>query len=391
MPSQTRNRRHNHFAKIFAFAAVLFFVAFLLIKFFHFSPLLLGGPKSVVQFLTNTGLKSDNNRINILLLGVGGEGHEGPYLTDTMIIASVDKDGHDVALISVPRDIWVPDKKEKINTVYANSKNGLKPIEQTFSKLFGIPIHYAVRIDFSGFEKAVDLVDGLDIAVDNSFTDNKYPIAGKEDDTCGYEIENRRQNGILNVYFKQATSSATTAEKSATSSATLLKEENDPFICRYETLSFAKGQTHMDGKTALKFVRSRHGDNDEGSDFSRSVRQEKVLLAFRQKVLSVGILNPKKILDLTATFGSSQDTDITSYEIPLFIKLFQKVDQNAVRKITLDSGKPDSKLEAGDPSQYGGAFVLLPKGGSWQDLADFIQGEIFKTVQGSSSPPPTNK
>jgi len=386
MPPQKRNG--NRSLKIFAFATILFFVALFAIKFFHLSPLLLGGPKSVVQFLTNSGLKSDNNRINILLLGVGGEGHEGPYLTDTMIIASVDKDGRDVALISIPRDIWVPDKKEKINAVYASSKNGLKPTEQTISKVFGIPIHYAIRIDFSGFEKAVNLVDGLDINVDNSFTDYKYPIEGKENDTCGYEIENKLENGILNVYFKQATSSATTAAKSATASATLLKEENDPFICRYETLSFTKGQTHMDGKTALKFVRSRHGDNDEGSDFARSARQEKVLLASRQKVLSVGTLtNPKKILDLTTTFGSSVDTDITSYEIPLFAKLFPKVDQNAVRKITLDAGNPDSRLEVGDPQTYRG-YVLLPKGGSWQDLADYIQGEVFKTVQSPSSPSP---
>ncbi len=390
MPPQKRNG--NRFVKIFAFATVLFFVAFFAIKFFHLSPLLLGGPKSVVQFLTNSGLKSDNNRINILLLGIGNENHDGPNLSDSMIILSVDKNGKDAALISIPRDIWVPDLNQKINAAYAigqvRNKTGLKLAESTIQKLFGLPIHYGIRIDFTGFEKAVDLVDGLDINVDNSFTDNKYPIEGKENDTCGYEIENRLENGISNVYFRQATSSAATAAKLATPSATLLTEDNDPFTCRYETLIFAKGQTHMDGKMALKFVRSRHGNNNEGSDFARSARQEKVLLAFRQKTLSLGtITNPKKILDLTYTFGSSIDTDITSYEIPLFAKLFPKVDQSAVRKVTLDSDRPESKLEVGDPSQYGGAFVLLPKGGSWQDLADFIQGEVFKTL---TTPTPSN-
>lgn len=384
----------NHFVKIFVFATVLIFVAFFAIKFFHLSPLLLGGPKSVVQFLTNSGLKSDNNRINILLLGIGDETHDGPNLSDTMIVLSLDKNGKDAALISIPRDIWVPDLNQKINAAYAigqvRNKTGLKLAKSTIQKLFGLPIHYGIRIDFSGFKKAVDLVDGLDINVDNSFTDYKYPIDGKENDTCGYEIENRLENGIVNVYFKQATGSATAAAKLATPSATLLTEENDPFTCRYETLSFKKGQTHMDGSTALKFVRSRHGDNNEGSDFARSARQEKVLLAFRQKVLSVGTLtNPKKILDLISTFGSSIDTDITSYEIPLFLKLFPKVDQNAVRKITLDAGNPGSRLEVGDPQTYG-AYVLLPKGGSWQDLADFIQGEVFKTVHSPSSSSPQN-
>lgn len=380
MSPQTRTAKGGRFVKILGFIGILLIFALIMIKFLHLNPLIFGGPQSVVQFLTNSGLKSDNNRVNILLLGIGGEGHDGPYLTDTIILASVDKSGKDVALISIPRDTWVPDKEERINAVYADNKNNLKPTEQTVSKLFGVPIHYALRIDFSGFEKAVDLVDGLDITVDNSFTDYKYPISGRKDDTCGIEIEAKLENGIKNTYFKDATGSAT-----------LLTEENDPFVCRYETLNFAKGQIHMDGAMALKFVRSRHALGDEGSDFARSARQEKVLLAFRQKVLSVGTLtNPKKIADLLSTFGNSIDTDITPVEIPYFLKLFPTIDPSTIRKITIDSDRPDSKLEVGDPTQFGGAFVLLPKGGSWQELADYIQGEIFKNVSASPTPPKNN-
>lgn len=375
-----QKRNSNRFTKILVFVGALSLLAIFLVKFFHLSPLIFGGPQSVVEFLTNSGLESDNNRVNILLLGIGGDGHEGPYLTDTIIIASVDRDAKDVILISIPRDIWVPDKRDKINSIYANSKNDLKVTEQTISKLFGVPIHYALRIDFSGFEKAVDLVDGLDITVDNSFTDYKYPIAGRQDDTCGIEIETKLEDGIKNTYFKDATGSAT-----------LLTEENDPFICRYETLNFKRGQTHMDGTIALKFVRSRHALGDEGSDFARSARQEKVLLAFRQKVLSVGTLtNPKRIIDLMSTFGNSIHTDITSQEVPYFLKLLSEVDQSALRKISLDADHEDSRMEVGDPAFYGG-YVLLPKDGSWQELADYIQGEIFKTVQSFPSPTPKKK
>ncbi len=374
MPPQRRNG--NRFVKIFAFAAVLFFVAFLAVRFFHLSPSVLNGPKSVVQFLTNTGLKSDNNHTNILLLGVGGAGHDGPYLTDTIMIASVDAGGRGAALISIPRDIWVPDRQEKINAVYPSTNNNLKETEQTISALLGVPIHYGVRVDFSGFERAVNLVGGLDINVDNSFTDNLYPIDGKENETCGIQFETRLENGVLNTYFKDATGSAE-----------LVTEDNDPFTWRYEILKFQKGMTHMDGKTALKYVRSRHGDNDEGSDFARSARQEKVILAFRQKVLSAStLLNPKKILDLMNTFGGSVDTDIGSSQIAFFLKLFPKVDQNAIRKITLDSDRPESKLEVGDPTFYGGAFVLLPKGGSWQDLTAYIKGEIENQATPSATP-----
>ncbi len=390
MPPQA-SKNGKRFAKIFAFAAVLFFIAFILIRFFHLSPLILGGPKSVVHFLTNSGLKSDNNRVNILLLGLGGEGHDGPYLTDSMIIASIDKDGRDVALISIPRDIWVPDIKGKINSVYATGyekdKTGLKKAESKVQKLFGLPIHYGIRLDFSGFERAIDQVDGLDITVDNSFIDPKFPIDGKENDTCGFQIETKIENGVKNVYFRESTSSA-----QASASATLLTDDNDPFTCRYETLNFKKGPTHMDGKTALKYVRSRHGTNDEGSDFARSVRQEKVIVAFRQRILSLDTLtNPKKILDLINTFGNSIDSDITGNEVPLLARIFPKVDQNAIRRITLDAANPDSRLEIGDPANYGGQYVLTPKNGNWQDLADYIQGEVFKTVQASTSPSPSPK
>lgn len=377
MPPQKRNG--NRFVKIFAFATVLFFVALFAVKFFHISPFVLSGPKSVVQFLTNSGLKSDNNRINILLLGIGGEGHDGPYLTDTMIVLSLDKDAKDAALISIPRDIWVPDLNQKINAAYAlgqgKDKTGLKQAETTIQKLFSLPIHYGVRLDFSGFERAVDLVGGLDINVDNTFTDSRYPLDGKEDDTCGVQFETKLENGIKNTYFKDATGSAT-----------LLTEENDPFICRYEILRFQKGIAHMDGKTALKYVRSRHGDNNEGNDFARSARQEKVLLAFREKASSTQtLLNPKKILDLASTFSNSIDTDITSEEIPFFLKLFPKFEKNAVRKIVLDADNPDSRLEVGDSAVYGG-FVLVPRGGSWQDLTAYIKGEIENQATPSATP-----
>ena len=54
----------------------------------------------------------------------------------------------------------------------------------------------------------------------------------------------------------------------------------------------------MDGDTALKFVRSRHGSNGEGSDFARAARQQKVIAAFKSKVLSFGtLINPKNIIE----------------------------------------------------------------------------------------------
>jgi anionic cell wall polymer biosynthesis LytR-Cps2A-Psr (LCP) family protein len=135
----------------------------------------------------------------------------------------------------------------------------------------------------------------------------------------------------------------------------------------------------MDGKTALKFVRSRHGTNEQGSDFARSARQQKVILAFREKVLSTEtLLSPSTILDLAKTFGASIDTDITDEEVPYFAKLGPKIKGETVRRVVLDVEREESQLVPGDPQEHGGQFVLVPKDNSYRDLAEYVQGEIFK-------------
>lgn len=371
--------------KILVLTLIVSAVFVFLIKFFNLSEAIIKGPKTVVQLVTDSGPKSTNGRTNVLLLGIGGDGHEGPNLSDTMILASIDKDGKDVALVSLPRDIWATNLNSKINAAYAfgqdNNGQGLSLAKQTITQLFDIPVHYAVRIDFGGFVKAVDQAGGVDITVDNSFSDSRYPIAGKEDETCGFEIETKVEEGVTNTYVKDATGSAT-----------LVTEDKNPFDCRYETLTFKKGPLHMDGTTALKFVRSRHGTNNEGSDFARSARQEKVITAFREKVISTQtLLNPKTVIDLLKTFGNSIDTDISNDDIPNFLKLGQKLLKAPIRRITLDSGREQSVLTVGDPTNYRGQFILIPKSGSWADLSEYIQGEIFNPIEATPSPEATPK
>lgn len=381
MRQLTSNKRPKRSAlKILAILVFAIFLFVVISRSFNLTELIFKGPKTVIQLVTDSGPKSTNGRTNILLLGIGGEGHEGPNLSDTMILASLDKDGKDIALVSIPRDVWAPNLSSKINGAYAFGQEkdgqGLTLAKETVSRLFDLPVHYAIRIDFSAFTKAIDLVSGLDITVDNSFSDYRYPIAGKEEETCGIEFETKIENGLKETYFKDATGSAT-----------LLTEENNPFECRYEVLTFKKGPTHLDGKTALKFVRSRHGDNGENSDFARSARQEKVITAFREKVMSKEtFLNPKTIVDLINTFGKSIDTDIQSDDFADFLKFGQKLSKGQIRRIVLDIGREDSVLAEGNPADYGGQYVLTPKSGSWSELAEYVQGEIFKLKEESPSP-----
>ena len=371
-------KKKNNVVKILFLTFILAIFTLAIIQLLKIDKVVFKGPKTVIQLITNTGLKSDKNRTNVLVLGTGGPGHDGPDLSDTTILVSIDKNAKDVAIISIPRDLWAPALNTKINAAYAFGQarggQGIKLAEDTVSQLLGIPIHYAVRVDFSGFIKAVDLVGGLDIDVENSFVDSHYPIEGKGDDLCGLNLTTEEKDGVKQQVVKDATGSATPLDK--------ITPENDPFTCRYETLTFNKGLTHMDGATALKFVRSRYGTNGEGSDFARSARQQKAILTFRQKVLSSNTLtSPKTVIDLIKTFGQSIDTDIGDDDVPLFAKLSTKIEPQNIRHIVLDATRPESILEPGGAQDHGGQYVLVPKGNSWTDLAEFIQSEIFKLQQ----------
>lgn len=318
--------------------------------------------------------KATNNHINILLLGIGGGNHEGPNLTDTMIFVSIDPKTKKVDLVSIPRDMWIPDLPGKVNTAYAFGEEktpggGLTLAKAIVSKVMGQAVDYGIRIDFDGFVRAIDLVGGLDITVDNTLDDYEYPIEGKENEACGHTDE---ELVVL-----------------ATASSQL-----DAFPCRYKHVHFDKGLQRMNGQTALEYVRSRHAEGEEGSDFARSRRQEKVITAFRNKVFSLEtFFNPAKILGLYNTLKSSIDMDIKQDEFDDFIRLAQQLKGARIQSITLDTGDEvkgrEGLLERPVEGDYNGQWVLVPKAGNG-DFSE-IQKSIGCEIAGNCSPTPTTK
>lgn len=327
--------------------------------------------------------KSEPQKINILLLGVGGGKHEGPNLSDTIIFASIDETKNKVTMVSIPRDLWVPDLKAKINTAYAygeeEEKGKGKILAKTVvSKILDQKIDYILRIDFDGFIKAVDMVGGLDVQVDKPLDDYAYPVEGKENDTC----ENSEQE-VIDLTAQIATNSAT---------------EFDAFPCRYKYLHVDAGLQHMDGELALEFSRSRHALGDEGTDFARSARQSKVISAFKSKLLSAEtILNPIKIMSLYDTLKQNIDTDIEQTEFDDFIKLFQKMKGAKIESIVLDmgdlnAGRKGLLTSPDDLSDFGGQWVLIPASGSgnFKEIQKFVDCEIkIGNCFSSLSPIPT--
>lgn len=316
-------------------------------------------------FSGTSSLQSTEDRVNFLLLGNAGGTHDGPYLTDSIIIASYHLKSHKVTLISVPRDLYLEGAKSKVNAVYeigqSKDEDGLKYAQDKIDDILGIPIHYGVRLDFGGFAKAIDLVGGVDIDVPNAFDDYNYPIEGKEDDLCGLREEEQDKDGQKIKVFVD------TSGQVASGSAM--------FDCRYEHLSFDKGKTHMNGETALKFVRSRMGTNNEGSDFARSRRQQLVIQAFREKALSIETLfNPAKISSLISTFGKSVETNIGTEQLPELYTLVKKVE--GVRSLVLGDLGDGKSVFIHPPNYEYGSYVLIPPNNDFSSVKDFIKQKL---------------
>lgn len=243
-------------------------------------------------------LPAYKGRTNILLLGVGGAGHEGSNLTDSMMVISVASDGSDATMLSLPRDIWIPSMQAKLNTAfyygeqYQPGTGGMTLAKAAVSEVIDQPIHYAVLIDFQGFEKLVDTLGGIEVDVENAFTDEKYPIPGKE-----------------NAY-----------------------PESD----RYETISFQAGPQLMDGITTLKFVRSRNAQGPEGTDLARSSRQKRVLAGIQRRLIATNVIfNRSKLEDIYAVVQDSIAMDIPTSAWPAFIRLGTQIQPSDVRPLAI--------------------------------------------------------
>ena len=309
----------------------------------------------------------DLKQLNILLLGFGGAGHAGGFLTDVIQLLHLDFVTNQIYLISIPRDLWVPlplDKDSttnfKVNAAYAIGSDDRqypdKKIEFTgpagggqmaktvISQVLGFNINYFVAVDFQAFIRIIDNLGGISVNVQKTFDDFLYPIEENINETCGKSDEE-------------------IAALTATLSGQKLDEQ---FTCRYETLHFERGLNVMDGTTALKFARSRHSLTD-GGDFNRTARQKLIIDAVRQKVININFI--PKIIPLIQTLSNHLQTDIEIVKMEQFITEFPKLSQYQISSLALTD---QNVLENGISSN--GQYVLLPKVGenNWTQIHQFI-------------------
>lgn len=334
-------------------------------------------------------------QFNFLLMGFGGEGHDGPYLTDSMMVFHVDLKKNTISLISLPRDLWVkmPTKTKevfhsKINSVYQMGmyewKNfpGVKVaktgtpqlVKDAVQTITGLTIDNVITVDFTGFAKSVDALGGIDVKVQKTFDDYEYPIEGKDKDLCGKDEDFAKIEKYLKPGYDEEEKKRLFAEKPEleTFFKNITEEPKDAFPCRYEHLHFDAGMTHMDGETALKYVRSRHSLQD-GTDFGRAARQQQFVQAVKEKILNVGIV--AKIFPLMEEMKQHVTTDISGDDIKKFIS--EAKDAKNYRIISIHMS--DTDYLRSSFSDYGG-YILIPRAGedNWKEVHTMIQNGILE-------------
>jgi LCP family protein required for cell wall assembly len=282
---------------------------------------------------TQTGYMGTSDRVNILVMGYGGSGHDGAYLTDSLVVMSLMPQSHHTTLLSVPRDLWIQyppnsGNYHKINSVYTIASNynadpvaGGDAVAQKVSLVTGLDVKYWMSINFTGFRDFINAIGGVDVAVPDAFTAN-YPA------------------------------------------------NDDPTInASWKKVHFAKGLQHMNGETAIEYARARYVlDNPaEGTDFARSARQQLIMKAALSKI---------KDWHTWPNFFSALDalkhTIYSNLSLADLAQFALKMDLNNAHRVGLSFSNVLTDATSPD-----GQDILLPKNGDWNTIKSYINQQLF--------------
>lgn len=278
-----------------------------------------------------------SERTNLVVLGYGGAGHDGAYLTDSLLVISLNASNGATTLISVPRDLWVQvppgsGSYAKINTAYQDGfYNGFSGLPagrdaggaeaaNKVSDVLGIPVNYYLTIDFTGFRDLVNALGGVDINVPVAFT-AQYP------------------------------------------------RNDDPAIDPgWKIIHFNTGMQHMNGEQAIEYARARYVLNpaSEGTDFARSVRQQILLKAILDRAKQPG--EWPKLLDAANALQRAIYTNLSLLELTQFS---EKLDLTHAARVGLTNQNVLVDAQSSD-----GQDILLPANGDWGAIQQYIAQQI---------------
>lgn len=296
-------------------------------------------PGQLIEKRKDPELKKDSTGkyTNVLIVGIDTRENTKLLNTDVIIVGSYNHETKDIVMISVPRDFHAQTHLDKywfnkINSTYMVNEekspgSGLTVLEEVVEGITGLEIQYNAMIDFKGFVDLIDSVGGVYVNVENSFTDYMYPLG-----------------------------------------------------TGYQTISFKAGPQLMDGDTALKYSRSRHSQqNGEGSDYARARRQQKVIDALKNAVLSSEtLLNPTKIMGLFSAIQNNvkvSEFDLEDVQAGVnILKSIKEDDKGATYSFVLDPTAGNYSLISTNVVKNAG-YAIAPKEGlgKYTKIHEYIQ------------------
>jgi LCP family protein required for cell wall assembly len=283
---------------------------------------------------TQTGYMNTSDRVNILIMGYGGAGHDGAYLTDSMMVMSLIPSTHHTTLISVPRDLWVQNPANsgnytKINDVYpvaagdtnTNPVAGGNAAAAKVSQILGLQVNYWLTINFAGFKDFIDAIGGIDVNVPDGFT-ARYPA------------------------------------------------NDDPSINpNWMTVVFSKGLQHMNGARAISYARARYVTVNlaEGTDFARSQRQQLIMQAALAK-----LKDWHNWSSLYNAMGALQKTLYTNLSLADLAELALHMDLTNAHHLGLSNQNVLVDAVSSD-----GQDILQPGSGGWQAIITYVKNGLY--------------
>lgn len=295
---------------------------------------------SIVRQADEESIVQTDGRKNILILGIDAleTRDRDSILTDTIMVASIDIHDGVISTFSFPRDLYITSHSAKINALYHKAveegKAGDTYIRPTVEALSGIPIHTVIVLDIATVAEIIDAFGGLDIEIERSFVDYRYP------------------NPTVDV-----------------------RTERDPNKL-YDVLSFTKGVEHMNGDRALRFIRSRHSpDPIEGTDDARVRRQQKVIAALLSKLKDPTIVrNPEQIGKLIGVYNEHFNASLPLTETVAMARVMIKNHKTPEFKAFQFAVQANGNTgQIYHPERHAsGAWVYLPVDPSYQQLRDTV-------------------
>lgn len=345
--------------------------------------------KSLVKTLPGVEktLKGEaEGRVNILLLGMRGEGVEGGgLLADTIMVLSIhpkngEADQTKASLVSIPRDLYVKvpgrDEQRKINSVYAlgeerdRNGGGIEDMRTIVSDITGLDIPYGVTINFQGFKDLVNAIGGVTVHLDQPFEEGlQFRGLEKRCDGLKYTVfsgnyEEKRIKRKNGTYYANPKRYPLCFEK-MTAETTAALECGGNF-------KLPAGDVLLDGEKALCYARARYAS----SDFDRARRQQEVIKLIKDKALSLGTLTDfSKVSAMLDSLGNNTSTNLEAWEMKQMLELYQRAgDAGNINQKVLENS-PEGLLYAPTQVKETG-YILLPIGDNYDQIRELFRNSL---------------